>query len=61
MHELLRGGRTVEAHDEVMAAVVEDLRAHFAPRKQKGAPVRYASDYAPVREHEGAGCSGDSI
>lgn len=60
MHELLRGGGAVEAHDKVVAAVVEDLGANFAPREQKGAPVCYAADYAAVGEDEGAGCSGDS-
>lgn len=60
MHELLRGGRAVEADDEVVPAVVQGLRAHFAPCEKEGAPVCYAADDAAVCEDEVAGGSGDS-
>lgn len=61
VHQLLGARRAIETHDEVMSAVVQHLRPHFAPCEQEGAPVCDSADYTAVGEHERAGGSGDSV
>ena len=57
---LHRGG-AVEAHDEVVAGVVEVLVFFDGLGERERAPVRYAADDAAGGEDLGAGCAGDSV
>ncbi len=57
---MLRLGRGVEAHDEVVAAGVQLLVLAVGLGEEEGAPVGNAADYAAGVEDEGAGCFGDS-
>lgn len=59
LDEFLGGGRGVEAHDEVVAAVMAGLVFLHGAAEEEGAPVRYAADYAALGEDEGAGCAGN--
>lgn len=57
----MRFGRAVEAHDEVVAAVVAELMLADRFGQEEGAPVCDTADDAAGVEDEGAGCAGDSL
>lgn len=59
-HSILSLNRTVEAHDEVVAAVVAGLMFVSGAGEQEDAPVGDAADDAAGPEHDSAGCAGDS-
>lgn len=59
LDKFLGGGRGVEAHDEVVAAVMAGLIFLHGAAEEEGAPVRYAADYTALGENEGTGCAGN--
>jgi len=50
VHQALRRGRGVEAHDEVVPGVVSHLMLLYRLGEQEGAPVGQAADDAPAGE-----------
>lgn len=59
LDEFLGGGRGVEAHDEVVAAVMAGLILLDGAGEKEGPPVRNAADYAALSEDEGTSCAGN--
>lgn len=57
---MLRLGAGIEAHDEVVACVVRDLKLLRGLGEQEGAPVGDAADDAFLLEDDLAGGFGDS-